>query len=330
MLKLGIIGSGFGLYGLFPAFRSIAGCKVLALCGQEKPHLKEHWGKIGSENLYTDWREMLDKEELDAVAIAVTPEAQYDIAKAALEKGLHVFAEKPLALTLTQAHELLALAEKQHVTHGMDFIFPEIAEWQKAKELLEECVIGSLRHLSVDWEFLSYDIKNGVSSWKTDVAKGGGALSYYFSHGLHYLEHFAGRITDIEAQGSYDKESRNGAETAVDMTLTFESGSTGRARVCCNSREPARHRLEFQGEKGVMILESEERVVNDWNLTIDGKEVPVAKDAIKQDEDERVKIVRKLAARFVSACAKGEQMTPSFREGVRVQELIEVIRGKMS
>src|SRR3989338_10788310 len=130
MLKIGIIGSGFGLYGLLPAFNSIENCKVVAICGRRRRQLVSYCKSIGFENIYSDWRLLLKHEELDAIALAVTPYAQYKISKVAIKKGLHVFAEKPLAVNKSQASELLILANKNKIIHGVDFIFPEIAEWK--------------------------------------------------------------------------------------------------------------------------------------------------------------------------------------------------------
>jgi len=333
MLKIGIIGSGFGQYGLFPAFNSIARCKVVAICGKKSEQLIAYCKSTGFKNIYTDWELLLNNEELDAVALAVTPHAQYTIAKAAIMKGLHVFAEKPLTANLAQARELLFLAKKKNIIHGIDFIFPEISEWKKVKALLDNKTLGELRHISVNWDFLSYDIKNKKSSWKSNVADGGGALSYYFSHGLYYLEHFAGNITDVRSLFSYSKESIKGGEVGVDMLLKFKNGVTGYAHVQSNCRNFTRHQLIFQCERGTIVLENKNSVVDDFTVILYNqngvKRLKVRKDKGRKNEDERVKIVKKIAARFVDACARNQQMSPSFIAGVRVQELIEKIRNSL-
>ncbi len=334
MLKIGIIGSGFGLYGLLPAFNSIKNCKVIAVCAQKSEQLSNYCKHTGLKNIYTDWQLLLENENLDAIAIAVTPKAQYQIAKIAIAKGLDVFAEKPLAANITQARELLTLARKKKITHGIDFMFPEIAEWKKVKELIDRKILGGLKHISVNWDWLSGDIKYKKSSWKTSVAEGGGVLSFYFSHGLHYLEHFAGSITDTRSLFSYSSESVNGGEVGVDMLLKFKGGITGYAHVSCNSRELVKHQLIFQCENGVIILENKNAIVNKFIVKVysqDGiKQLRVGKDRNAKNEDERVKIVRKLANRFVNACIDNKQTNPSFKEGVRVQELIEKIRVEAS
>lgn len=330
MLKIGIIGSGFGQYGLLPAFRGIKDCEVVALCGSKRPQLVAYCKKIGFTNLYDDWQDMLDNEDLDAVAIAVTPEAQYTIAKAAIAKGLHIFAEKPLAANLRQSKEILTLAKKKKITHGIDFIFPHIGQWQKVQDLLDTQAYGKLQHISVHWDFLSYDLRTKHDSWKTAVAKGGGALSFFFSHSLHYIEQFAGAITKIQSQFSYDKDSVGGAESGVDLQFQCKNKITGDAHIRTNSRGLTRHELTFYCEQGVIVLKNTQSVVDNFTITIlqpnNKKVVEVIKDIDKNNEDERVKIVRKLATTFVKACVSKKQMSPSFEDGHRVQELIEKIR----
>ena len=80
----------------------------------------------------------------------------------------------------------------------IDFIFPEIPEWNTAKKTIENQLIGKIHNVNVDWKFLSYDLRNHIKSWKTDVEQGGGALSFYFSHVFYYLEYFLGRIKNLQ------------------------------------------------------------------------------------------------------------------------------------
>lgn len=331
MLKIAIIGSGFGFYGLLPAFRSIKKCKVVSICGMKNKRLIRYCQSIGLKSIYTDWQLMLDREKLDAVAIAVPPNIQYQIAKVAIKKNLHIFAEKPLAVTLTQARELFLLAHRKKIISAVDFIFPDIEEWRKVKQLITTKKCGQLKHIAVNWDFLSYDIRNKVSSWKTDVSEGGGALSFYFSHSLYYLEYYAGEIITIKSLLSYSKESINGGETGIDLIVKFKNNVTGYAHLNCNVKGLNRHQLIFIFEKGTIILENEVDSIVNFIIKIytenKVEQLNVAKDKpVRKDKDERVQIVKKIASRFIDACILGEQVIPSFKEGVRVQELIEKIR----
>ena len=84
ILRIGIIGSGFGLYGLLPAFNGLDNCRVVCICGKKTDRLANYCQSIGLKKIYSDWRDMLDNEELDAVAVAVIPAVQYEIAKVAI------------------------------------------------------------------------------------------------------------------------------------------------------------------------------------------------------------------------------------------------------
>lgn len=331
MVKVGIIGSGFGLYGLLPAFNSTAGCKVVSICGRKTERLIDYCQNIGLKRIYTNWQEMLNKEKLDAVALAVPPNKQFKIAKVAINNGLHIFAEKPLAATLAQAKELLNLAKKKKIIHAVDFLFPEIREWQKVKQLITERKYGKLKQINLKWDFLSYDIKNKKSSWKTDAALGGGALSFYFSHSLYYLEYFTGRILSFKGRLSYSKDSLNGGEVGIDLILKFENKVIGKAHFNCNNKKLNRHQLIFICEKATIILENKRSITSNFRIKIyfnnsEMKELVISKDEGLEEVDERVIVVKKIVARFIDSIIKKREVTPSFREGVRVQELIEKIR----
>lgn len=331
LIKVGVIGSGFGLYGLLPAFNSTPSCEVVAICGQKTERLLNYCKSIGLKKIYTNWQKMLKNEELDAIAVAVIPGVQYKIIKFAIDKGLNIFAEKPLAVNFTQAEELLNLARAGKIIHMIDFEFPEINEWKKVKEILVKKTFGDLEQISLNWDFLSHDIKNKIDSWKTNISQGGGALSYYFSHSLNYLEFFAGRIVSLKSLLSYSPESLNGGEVGVDLLLKFDKEVSGRAHLRCNSKGLNKHQLIFYCREATIILENEGKITSNFNINVfkDGKREIVRIDKrknINTEEDERVEVVKRLTTKFIDAIKQNKQSTPSFEDGTRVQELIEIIR----
>jgi predicted dehydrogenase len=339
MIRIGIIGSGFGLYGLLPAFHSLSNCRVVAFCGNSSPRLLRVIQELSLEKvlqLYQNWQEMLSCEQLDAVAIAVVPAAQYQIAKMALEKDIHVFAEKPLTAQLTDAYALVNLANRKKLTHGIDFLFPEIDVWQIAKKMLNEKKYGDIRHVAVNWDFRSHDIRQKISSWKTDSSLGGGALAFYFSHVLYYLEYFVGAISRLKNHFVYSPDSLNGGEVSVDLDLEFIGGAMGVAHISCDS-DQMRHQLIFTCQSGRILLENQQNITENFILkTTDnqGIETIITSQDLTPgkgpDKDERVLIVKRLAKRFIDACIREQQMTPSFVEGARVQELIEQARKNLN
>jgi predicted dehydrogenase len=329
-MKVGIIGSGFGLYGLLPAFVSTDGCQVVSVCGKKTERLTSYCSSVGITSIYSDWQEMLNKEVIEALAIAVPPDAQYVIAKAAMQKGIHIFAEKPLSATYEQAEELLSLAQENNIITAVDFIFPEIPAWEKVKQLLDDEVYGSLNHISVVWNFLSFDLRNHVDSWKTDSSRGGGALSFFMSHTLHYLEYFAGPISNLQSNYTHSLKSKNNGEVGVDLLVSFDKKIKGTVQMSCNAVGLQNHRIQLLCERATLVLESKEGVVDAFSVTLlqEGKDAESIFSPIEKSyqEDERVTVVKKIALRFIQGVIHQKEIKPSFVEGVRVQSLIETIR----
>jgi len=216
----------------------------------------------------------------------------------------------------------------------IDFIFPEIPEWYTAKKAIENGLIGKVLNVNVNWKFLSYDLKNKVKSWKTDVEQGGGALSFYFSHVFYYLEYFMGRIKNVQCVLSGSDKSMNRGETMIKMSILFENKCVGNAYMDISYIGQQTHTIEFQGENGVMLLKNSSiNYVDNFELTINTskktqKITPIIQlDSLKSEsEDARVKVIKPIATRFINWCNAGIVAKPDFQDGVRVQELIEMAR----
>ena len=331
--KVAIVGSGFGMYGLLPAFSRIKECKAVGICGKNSEMMLNYCKKLGL-NRYTDWREMLQKEKPDAVAIAVIPSHQYEITRYALENGMAVFAEKPLTTSFDTSLELNKLAKKKRMPNMLDFLFPEIPEWHAAKKAIENGLIGEILKVNVDWTFLSYDLMNHIKSWKTDVKQGGGALSFYFSHVFYYLEYFLGRIKNIECNFSSSEKSLNKGETGIDMTISFENGCVGNAHMDISNADQQKHKVEFHAEGKTIILQNfNSNFVDNFELILNtSKGIEKIKpdmlldSSYDESEDPRVKVIKPIAERFINWCNTGNTAKPDFEDGLRVQELIKMAR----
>jgi len=216
----------------------------------------------------------------------------------------------------------------------LDFIFPEIPEWRTAKKIIDDMLIGKILNVNVNWTFLSYDLKNNVKSWKTDVEQGGGALSFYFSHVFYYLEYFVGKIQNLQCSLSSSEKRVNEGETVVNMTALFENGCVGNAHLDISSVDKQKHFVEFQGENGSVILQNiSSNFVDSFELTINTpngiqKIQPVITTDSPYDEleDPRVNVVMPIVERFINWCNTGIAAKPDFHDGFRVQKLIAMAR----
>jgi predicted dehydrogenase len=331
--KVAIIGSGFGMYCLLPAFSNASECEVVSICGKNSERMSNFCKKFNVKQ-YIDWKEMIHKEKPDAIAVAVIPKYQFEIIKFALENKIAVFAEKPLTTNYHTSLELYELAKKFNLPNMIDFEFTEIPEWIEAKNIIETEKIGKILSVELNWTFLSHDLANGIKSWKTNIEKGGGALSLVFSHSFYYLEYFLGKIKNIDCSLSSSKISLNHGDTTIDMKLLFENGCNGNIHVDISDSKNQKHIIKFLGSNGELILENiSHDFLDNFKLKLQQnneiqKILYVQKLNFLNDvnEDPRIKFVANLTNKFINWCNTGIPAKPNFQDGLRVEKLIEIAR----
>ena len=111
-IRLAVVGLCAGGWHLESWVKHIKGVDVAALCDINKKVLKEKAGLFGIKSVYTDYREMLKKEKLDAVDVAVPNFLHKKISVDALNSGLHVLCEKPPAITVAEARTMARAAKR--------------------------------------------------------------------------------------------------------------------------------------------------------------------------------------------------------------------------
>ena len=123
-------------------------------------------------NVTTNCSELLESKEIDAVAVVTPVCTHFDLAKAALQNGKHVFVEKPFTATVRQAEELVELAERKNLKIMVDHTFLFTGAVRKIRELIDEGVLGDLYYydstrvnlglfqhdVSVIWDLAPHDL----------------------------------------------------------------------------------------------------------------------------------------------------------------------------
>ena len=333
-IGVGIVGIGFGRAVHLPALRADPRCEVTAICASQPARAERIAAECGVPRSYGDWRAMIACPAVDAVTIAVPPALQPEVALAALAAGKPVFCEKPLAHSLEAAQQMASAAQASGLANLVDFEFPVTPQWNAARRLLHDGRIGPLRHVHVAWHVETYAIRHRLASWKTDVA-GGGMLAAFVSHCLHYLEWFAGPLVRLSAHLHRQPDDPGSAETLAQLHLLFESGAAGSISASCNAPAGSGHRVEFYGEQGAIVLENSGRdYLTGFDLrcvTRDGERVPLPESEPISPQpgasyDGRVQAVAVLMRRFTDWIVDGAAAQPDFRDGLRVQTLIDAAR----
>jgi predicted dehydrogenase len=147
--RLAVIGTGWwATTAHLPAIRKHPDAELVALADRRPEALQKAVAAYGPARTYTDYRQMLAQEGLDGVVVAVNHTAHYAVARHCLQAGLHVLLEKPMTLTATDAHRLLALAgrRKRELIVGYPYHYNPLA--QQARRLLQSGWLGHVQYVS--------------------------------------------------------------------------------------------------------------------------------------------------------------------------------------
>jgi predicted dehydrogenase len=331
VIRVGIVGCNYGRTVLLPAFRTDPRCEVVALAGTDAARTAELARAADVARGLGDWRALVEDPAVAVVAIAVPPELQPEVARHALERGKPVFVEKPLAADLAGAEAMLDAARKGGRPTIIDFNFPELPSWRRAKEILDGGGVGRLRHVVVTWNVENAATRLRLASWKTRGDGGGGLLGNFVCHCFHYLEWLCGPIAGLG--GRVFRLPDGEAEMSLALALAFASGSGGSLQMSCASFLGSGHRIELYGEDGALVLANptadyfrgfelsharrgEERL----------RRIEIAQSDTDPAVDSRVAPVARLVRRLIDACERGGSPSPGFAEGYRVQHLIDAAR----
>jgi len=147
-IKVGVVGCGYWGPNLIRNLRQSADCNLKVICDASEQRLK-HMRKLHHDVATTNqFNDLLQDAELDAIVVATPVRFHYEMAKAALLAGKHVFVEKPLARTVAEGEELVALAEQNGLVLmvGHTFLFSPAV--RRMKEIIESGDIGEVQYIS--------------------------------------------------------------------------------------------------------------------------------------------------------------------------------------
>lgn len=147
-IRIGVVGCGYWGPNLIRNLRQSPDCLLKIICDKSEQRLK-HMRKLHQDVATTDdYQKLLTDVELDAIVVATPVRFHYDMAKAALQAGKHVFVEKPLARTVAEAEELVAIAEQKGLVLmvGHTFLFSPAV--RRMKEIIDSGDIGEVQYIS--------------------------------------------------------------------------------------------------------------------------------------------------------------------------------------
>lgn len=334
-LRVGVVGVGFGQAVTIPVFQACPDTTVVALCAQRLEKAREVGASLGVPAAYTDALEMVSKEQLDVLALAVPADVQVKILRDLTERGSQVaiFAEKPLTVSAEEARQLGQYWGQPGRRFAVDFEFPFIGVWQRFQEMLRERDLSQAQ-IEVRWTMQNYANRHRLQSWKTEGSRGGGVLHAFGSHVLYNVERFFGPAISLTSRLSKREGDPRPGATRWEAQLEMKSG--GQVRVVVDSDDPDNLEHSFRVRSSAAELMLSNRTadyVRGFELLERQVPVPLSEPDLAdwqkpfvENPDGRRYAVSLLVERVLRAWTTGDTSAiPTFADGLRVQELMEKV-----
>jgi UDP-N-acetyl-2-amino-2-deoxyglucuronate dehydrogenase len=253
-LKLGMIGCGRVAFHHADMLKGIEGIKLVASCDIIEEKVKNHAEKAGSRP-YTNYREMLKKEDLDLVTIATPTGAHYAHAKDILNlKPVHLILEKPMVLRIAHGLELEAMAKARGVR-----IFPVYQNRfntavQRVKTALVAGDLGNVVLGTVRVRWCRPQRYYDLAPWRGTFSMDGGA---YVNQGIHYIDilrYLAGEVQEVHSCLAQLGAKLEAEDTGVSL-LKFKNGGLGVLEITMAARpDDFEASVSIVGSKGLAVL----------------------------------------------------------------------------
>ena len=228
-VRVGLIGAGGISRAHIPGFLAYREhATVTAIADTRLDAAREARHTLGGGDLYIDWRELLDRADVDAVDICLPHDLHEQVAVAAAERGKHILVEKPIARTLAEADAMLTAAERAGVTLMVCHDRRYHPAFARIKELLDAGVIGRPLCLRLDH---NQNIQLTPDHWIFQKERlGGGAIMSCLTHQFDLMRWYGGEVAQVGCLSLTEPERMDGEIIGV-VPLRFASGAIGDALI---------------------------------------------------------------------------------------------------
>lgn len=332
--RVGVFGTGWGTRVSVPAFRA-AGWEVAGLWSRKPERAAMMAERLEIPFATPEASALLDRPEIDAVAIHTPPHMHLDLCRAAFAAGKHVLVDKPFATNVEDARQLAAAAENSSLTAMVNYEFRYAPLRARVAELLQQGAIGEVRHASIDLHMTNPMIQMD-RPWRLDPAQGGGLLNEMGSHAIDRFRQWFGDIASVSAQfASFPPEGLDPSfttEDQVNASFTFDSGASAALSMSWVSDPPLGLHIVITGSDGVILATSPGSMLSEGEVKIgkagDSQLSAIQAPALDSDDlpADSVGTSARLIQAFATGIGTGHSPAPSFTDGLHSQIAIDAMR----
>lgn len=348
-VRVGMIGTSWYADSMhLPSLTSHPQAQVTAICGRNEARAQEMAAKFNIPKVYTDYEALLASGEIDAVVIAAPDDLHFPMVMAALDAGLHVICEKPLALDTAQARAMAQRADAAGVKHMVFFTLRWFQHLRYLKELVDGGYVGRATYLQL--VYLAGGALAGTYRWRYDGDRANGILGDLGSHLIDLARWVNGDIARVAAHlAAYVPRTHEDGrpvtpvnDSAV-LLLEFANGSQGVIHTTGVTQRGGRgleQQVRFYGLDGTLEVDFQfgnfggappQMAVRGTRAGDDRFEsLPIPPriwGQVSPDDPNAVFTTMPAGDRyFIDCILHDQQVTPDFWEGVAVQAVIDAAK----
>lgn len=233
-LRVGMIGYGFmgrthsNAYKRLNDFFPVQHRPVLkAVCARNSEKAQAFADNWGYERVETDWRKLVESPDIDLIDIGSPNNTHKEIALAAAANGKMIVCEKPLAMTVAEAEEMVAAVEKAGVANMVWFNYRRVPSIALAKQIVDEGRVGKTYHYRAtylqDWTIAEDVPQGGPGLWRLDAdVAGSGVTGDLLAHSIDTAMWLNGPITRVVAKTETFVKERTHVETGKVQPVTID------------------------------------------------------------------------------------------------------------
>lgn len=279
-LRIGLVGHGFmgrthangysKVKNFFPELKYTP--VKQAVCGRNEERTKAFAEQWGFQSTETDWRTLVERDDIDAIDICTPNNSHKEIAIAAAEAGKMILCEKPLALNVAEGEEMVAAIEKAGVANTVWYNYRRVPAVALAKQLIDEGRLGRIFHYRAnflqDWT-ISEDLpQGGEGLWRLDAAAAGsGVTGDLLAHCIDTALWLNGSIETVTAMTETFIKERVHTETGKKQAVTIDDACLFLARFTNGSLAQFESTRYARGHKALYTFEiNGENASIKWDL----------------------------------------------------------------
>lgn len=361
--RLGVAIVGYGFIGRVHAYGYLnlplfyqtlpAKVKLVGVCTAHAQTAKKAKDEIGFAVATTNYKDLLKRDDIDIIDCCIPNYLHKNLLIDSMRAEKHVYGDKPLAMNLKEAEQILKVAQETKVVHQMAFEYRFIPAIMRAKELAKKKFLGKTFHFRAIYLHSGYLDPQRPISWRLDKKRaGGGALIDMGPHLIDLIRYLLGEVKGVNTisetfikkrplPGKPNKKVKVEVDDISLLQIKMESGAVGTvevSRLATGSNDELR--IEIHGSKGAICFNLMDP---NWLWVYDTQdpEEPIGgfRGFKKIETVQRYPEPASLPGPkfsigwmryhiasqfdFIKRVAEGKEGIPSFYDGYKAQEVIE-------